>query len=194
MNAKREPSNQEIFLWALYRCGGASHFVDVEDVFEKCFELAPERFSWRTREIPDSNRAAHALRDAEAKYVGLLLKTADGLKRRLTVEGQKWIETRRTRFLDALESSRLVREPRTRPKARLLASVECSNLFRAWQSADEVPSKKWQMAELLRCSPDSNVEIWRNRIQALRSAAYDSQQKDILRFLDETMKVNPEWF
>lgn len=47
-------SNSELFVWALYLLGGAEHDVDVEDIYLKCFAIAPARLGWRTKpEIPD---------------------------------------------------------------------------------------------------------------------------------------------
>ena len=37
------PSNQDLFLWALFLLGGADRDVDVEEIYLKCFEIAPSR-------------------------------------------------------------------------------------------------------------------------------------------------------
>ena len=36
-------SNSELFVWALYLLGGAERDVDVEEIYLKCFEIAPAR-------------------------------------------------------------------------------------------------------------------------------------------------------
>ena len=85
-------TNSDVFLWSLFELGGGEDFVDVEPAFLLAFQLAPQRLGWRTKsDLPDLKKCSKALRDAEAKVPSLLLKQGPDL-RRLTVEGQKWIE------------------------------------------------------------------------------------------------------
>jgi hypothetical protein len=190
-----EIANWEIFLWALSRLEGGTTFVDVEDVFVKCFELAPRRFAWRTRaDLPDYKKCSKALRDAEARRPRLLVKTGDGLKRQVTVEGQEWVTANERRMLDIVHSGKVVQEPRSRPRVRLLAEVERSDPYRRWAEEGVLPAEKWQVAELLRCSPDSERRIWRNRLQVLRAAANGADRARLLAFLDELAATYPSWF
>ncbi len=63
-----QPNNQDVFVWALYLLGGADRGVDVEEIYLKCFELAPARLGWRTRpDLPDYKKASKALQSIEAK-------------------------------------------------------------------------------------------------------------------------------
>jgi hypothetical protein len=190
-----EMTNWEIFIWSLSQLGGASGFVDVEDVFIACFELAPNRFSWRTREdLADYKKCAKALRDAEARRPSLLLKTRDGLKRQLTVEGQQWVVRNERRMIDALHTGRVVGEPASRPRARMLTEVERSDLFQRWLSSGVTPIEKWQVAELLRCSPDSDWRIWADRLEVLRAAANGAKRGRVLAFVEAMGSAHPEWF
>jgi hypothetical protein len=190
-----EIANWEIFLWALGILGGADTFIDVEDVFIRCFDLAPKRFSWRSRpDLPDYKKCSKALRDAEAKGPHLLLKTQDGLRRQLTAEGQDWIKSNERRMVALLHSDLPVQEPRTRPRVRLLADVERSDLFQSWRRTGELSTEKWRFAELLKCSPDSDWRTWRNRLQSLRAAAKSAERLKTLEFLTSVAATHPDWF
>lgn len=195
MSPIEELTNSDIFLWALDELGGSSNFVDIETVFLKCFELAPRRFAWRTQPgLPDYKRCSKALRDAEARRPPLLVKTGDSFGRQLSVQGQKWVKANANRLGVTLKPGRVVQEPRIRPRSRMLAEAEQASAFEAWRADGVVPPEKWRMAELLRCSPDSDGEIWRNRLETLRAAAYSADRKNLLKFLDAAATSHPEWF
>jgi hypothetical protein len=194
MSPVEETTNWEVFLWGLSLLNGDAEFVDVEDVFIRCFELAPKRFSWRTRPIPDYKKCSKALRDAEARTPELLVKTRDGLRRRLTVEGQQWVSSTQHRMSAVASGAQKVKEPRSRPQSRLLADVERSDLFREWSTTRAVVAEKWRFAELLRCAPDSSYQIWRDRLQVLRSAAHHAENNNVLEFLNDLGRDHPSWF
>ena len=77
---------------ALFQLGGADHFIDVEDLFIRCFELAPERFGWRTCPYPNYKSLSKALRDYEAKFPSHLVKSPDGHGRQLSAHGVRWLQ------------------------------------------------------------------------------------------------------
>ena len=159
------------------------------------FEVAPLRFSWRTREdLPDYKKCSKALRDAEARRPALLIKTGDRFGRRLTVAGQEWVAASLSRLQTQFATGRNVSEPRQRPRSRMLNEVEDSELFKEWVEATAMPSEKWRVADLLRCSPDSSQRIWTERFQTLRSAAFAAEKTAILRFLDQLKSSHPDWF
>jgi hypothetical protein len=195
LNSVEDVTNSDIFLWALHELGGGSEFVDIEEVFLKCFELAPQRFAWRTRaDLADYKKCSKALRDAEARRPPLMVKTGDSFGRQLSVQGHKWIEANVTRLGAQLKSGHAVQEPRRRPRSRMLAEAEQAQVFARWRIDQVVPSEKWPMAELLRCSPDSNVAVWSNRLEALRAAAYAADRKELLKFLNAVASAHVEWF
>ena len=74
-------NNQDLFVWSLFLLNGGSEWVDVEDIYLKSFELAPERLSWRTRrDIPDYKKCAKALQSVEApgkNHEGMLVKKSE---------------------------------------------------------------------------------------------------------------------
>jgi hypothetical protein len=186
--------NPDVLLWALYELGGADDFVDVEDVFLRAFHLAPMRLSWRTREdLPDLKKCSKSLQEAERRVPAPLVKRGPDM-RKLTAEGQRWIEDNFDRLADALGSDRIVQPPRTRTPGRLVAEIARSPIFNTWTENRELSHEKWRSAELLRCSPDSARAVWRERLEALRSAAYSTGRNDVLEFLDALASKNSDWF
>lgn len=186
--------NSDVFLWALYELGGADQFVDVEDVFMRAFELAPLRLSWRTRaDVPDLKKCSKALRDAEGREPKLLVKQGPEM-RRLTVEGQKWIEENFDRLAEALDEKRVVRAPHTRRPARVVGQALQSPVFTAWQETGQMADEKWRVAEMLRCSPDSSRSVWRDRLETLRASAHAADRLDTLGFLDALARERSDWF
>jgi hypothetical protein len=195
MDQPDEITNWEIFLWSLHELGGSNEFVDVEDVFLRCFEHASNRFSWRTRvDIPDYKKCSKAMRDADARSPRLLIKTKNGLRRQLTVEGQQLISSHEARLKRLQEADYVLSEPKQRPTARLLANVEGSSEFIDWLSCKTIPTAKWRMAELFHCSVDSGESVWRSRLEVLRSAAHAANKKDVLAFLEAVVRSHREWF
>ena len=187
-------TNSDVFLWALYELGGSDKFVDVEEVFIRAFELAPLRLSWRTRkDLPDLKKCSKALRDAESREPRLLMKRGSEM-RCLSVDGQRWIENNFDRLAESLGDERVVRAPHTRSHSRLVAQALRSRVFRDWEDNGSITSQKWRVAEMLRCSPDSSSEVFRNRLEALRSAAYSSGRTDALEFFNAIADSRAEWF
>lgn len=187
-------TNSDVFLWALYELGGDEGFVDVEHVFYRSFELAPRRLGWRTRpKLPDLKKCSKGMRDAESKTPKLLLKNGPD-ERRLTVEGQRWIESNFDRLAESLGDDRVVEAPRSRDSSRLLAPLTRSSLFTEWVQDGAFVDEKWRYAELLRCSPDSTSNVWRRRLEELKSAAYAADRRQLFEFLDALEANRPEWF
>ena len=195
MSSADEIANSEIILWALSELGGNAEVLDVEEIFLKSFQLAPKRFSWRTRpDLPDYKKMSKALQEAEAKWPTFFVKTADGLGRQLAVDGQRWVKNNANRRHGLLAGDIPIQEPRQRPRSRMLAEVEKSAVFALWQANDSIPNEKWRVAELLRCSPDSATRIWRERLESLRAAANAAEREQLLAFLDQLANEHSEWF
>jgi hypothetical protein len=190
-----EPANWEIFLWALSELGGDADVRDVEEVYLRSFELAPNRFSWRTRsDLPDYKKCAKALRDAEARSPALLVKTGDKYGRQLTVEGQTWVAENRTRLQQLLGEGAVVQAPKRRPSQRVITNAEASPTFVEWSKSGALPLERWRLAEFFRCLPDSPPSVWRHRLETLRSAANAADRKALLAFLDEVSVSRSAWF
>ena len=187
-------TNLDVILWAIYDLGGDENFVDIEDIFLKAFEIAPLRLSWRTRkELPDMKKCYKALNDTERQQPDLILKQGPE-RRRLTAEGQQWIEKNFDRLADALGGDRRVHAPRIRLPSRLVSQALRSDVYKLWEENEIITDDKWRVAEMLRCLPDSTQKVFRERLESLRSAAYSSGRLEALKFFDAVAERHPDWF
>lgn len=193
MKTGRRIDNTDVIPLALFELGGKGRFVDIENLFMRCYEIAPERFTWRKYELPNYKIASKALRDFEDKYPGLLIRTGDGLQRQLSADGIKWIESRLPVYKGLLSEER--REPpHLRPSQRILNEVESSELFSAFDLGHPHQATKYEIADLLLCSPDSPVAIWNERIETLKSAAEASRRSELVEFFEHIETRYSEWF
>lgn len=185
--------NPDLIAYALYESGGIGRFVDVEDVFVKCHELAPERFSWRKFSYPNYKTLYKALRDLEAKHPKIMLKTADGLGRQLTAEGIAWVESRLNGFRRSTStpgSNPAIR----RPTQKILNDLAASAAVVQFAAGSPPALSRYVVADLLMCAPDSPPEVWRERLETYRSAASAANRPDLVRFLDFVRESKPEVF
>lgn len=185
--------NPDIIPIALDDLGGAGRFVDVEDLFMRCYEIAPERFGWRKHKIPNYKILSKALRDFEEKHPDLLIKPPDGLKRQLSAEGIKWLRRRMPAYRKVLGSSRKP-PPSRRPSQRILNELSRDPLFVSYSSGADFTFDKYRVADMLLCSPDSPIAVWRERLETFKSAAEDSNREDLVKFLDALAGSHPGWF
>ena len=179
----RQANNQDVFLWALSQLGGGDRPVDVEDIFIKCFELAPARLGWRTRpEIPDYKKISKALQSVEAKtHVGLIEKI-DQYHRRLTSAGIGWIEANLA-VLEARYGGAPVVASTRSPHERLRRRLRESKVF-----SSQSPSLI-EIAEVLECSPASGVSVWQSRVTQVDVAAQSLSDSELTEFLNRIRDV-----
>jgi hypothetical protein len=179
-----EANNQDVFVWALYLLGGADKDVDVEEIYLKCFELAPARLGWRTHpEIPDYKKTSKALQSIEATtHVGLLHRPHK-YSRRLTLEGIKWVEAYRS-ILEKNYSKAIVQASKTtnqhERKRHELKKSDAWAKFLIDPSAVEISDA----AAALQCSAASPVSVWSGRVNDLRRTGDLLSDESILNFAD----------
>ncbi|MGD0019052.1 MAG: hypothetical protein ABSD62_07325 [Candidatus Limnocylindrales bacterium] len=185
--------NPDVLPYALYLLGGTGDFVDVEEIFLKCYELAPERFGWRTQKLPNYKTLYKALRDFEAKHPRAMIKTSNGLGRQLTAEGIEYVRAR----LDRLEP---LRGPSARPPAirvraqRLLQDLVATPAAQRFFHGDTREPTRYEAAEALLCAPDSSAEAWHERLAIYRSSAEAARRGDVLSFLEFLDQVGAKWY
>ena len=179
-----EANNQDVFVWALYLLGGADRDVDVEEIYLKCFELAPARLGWRTHpDLPDYKKAAKALQSVEAStHIGLVHKPHK-FSRRLTLAGVHWVEL----YKKILEENY--------SHLPVMASKAKNNYERLRQEI--LKSRAWQMfkveqevhdiadaAAALQCSPASPQSTWQSRVNNLKRASDVLKDKELMEFAE----------
>ena len=177
-----EANNQDVFVWALYILGGADKDVDVEEIYLKCFELAPARLGWRTQpQIPDYKKTSKALQSVEATtHVGLIHRPHQ-YSRRLTIDGIKWVETYKD-ILEKVYSGKVVAASiNTSVHERSRQNIKQSHLWQVFKSG-ETNLDISDIAALLRCSATSPQETWKSRILDLRRASEVLNDKELEDF------------
>ncbi|NCY16461.1 MAG: hypothetical protein EBX39_06780 [Actinobacteria bacterium] len=182
-----EANNNDLLVWSLYLLGGASKWVDVEDVYIKAFELAPARLSWRTRpEIPDYKKVSKALQSVEApnhRWSALLEKRSK-YERKLSLEGLAWCE-RYQKELSALYSGEsVVTSAANQSDGRRIREVDTSETFKRWVHDPESPLAEHELADIFRCLPGSPKATWIGRFDEVVVAARRNGRPDIERFVD----------
>lgn len=117
-----EPTSWEIAVYALMLCEGHMRKVATEDIAVKCFEPAPDSFSWiKYPHFPDKDIVRIALTDARKTDRGKLVSGRAGRGKgqshrtrstpetdgwELTADGAKWINSNSQRIADALGHKR----------------------------------------------------------------------------------------
>ena len=179
-----EAITQDVFVLALYLLGGADKDVDVEEIYLKCFELAPARLGWRTHpEIPDYKKTSKALQSIEATtHVGLLHRPHK-YSRRLTLEGIKWVEAYRS-ILEKNYSKAIVQASKTtnqhERKRHELKKSDAWAKFLIDPSTVEISDA----AAALQCSAASPMSVWSGRVNDLRRTGDLLSDESILNFAD----------
>ena len=179
-----EANNQDVFVWALYLLGGADKDVDVEEIYLKCFELAPARLGWRTHpEIPDYKKTSKALQSIEATtHVGLLHRPHK-YSRRLTLEGVKWVEAYKEILEKNYSKAIVLASKTTNQHERKRHELKKSD---AWAKFLMDPStvEISDAAAALQCSAASPMSVWSGRVNDLRRTGDLLSDELILNFAD----------
>jgi hypothetical protein len=174
-------SNSELFVWALYLLGGAEHDVDVEDIYLKCFEIAPARLGWRTKpEIPDYKKTSKALQSVEAE-TEFIHKTHQ-YARRLTASGLNWVNSN----LDKLKSTYGNQKVQPAASNYLLQRLTFIKSHPIWKEFKEgnITNVLHTLADSLECSPASPQQTWEGRFVELEMMSRVLNDKEIGEFLN----------
>lgn len=189
-----DTSNYEIILVAVSHLGGAGQFVDLEEVYEEAWRLAPTRFGWRSKPYPSDyvgDRALRALlRDEDLSKRILVSPNRQALQ--LTAEGVRWVEENRDRFKRSAEATGA--RARGRGAQRQLVDLEKSEVVRLFAAGKNISPSRAQFADLLRLTPDADARAWRERLESYRSAAEQAGRKLVLRFCERLEAEHPDWF
>ena len=185
--------NPDVVAFALYQLGGTGRFVEIEDLFMRCYELAPRRFGWRTQAYPNYKTLYQALVDLERSHPNSVLKTANGFGRQLTAEGVAWVRSRE-RLLERALAQPAGGMAGRRPSQRLLNEFIASTAMQQFLKGAMPELSRYQAADLLIASPDSPPSVWRERLQTYRSAAEAAGRSEVKEFLNRLEASHREWF
>ena len=196
-------TNLEIAVYALFLQGGGTRSVHTEDVALKCFELAPESFSWvKYPNNPDKDIARVALTDARKEKIGPLVTGRAGRGKghftntqlkgsldgwRLNAKGIAWVKENEERLAAELKQ----KQPKSHRQEiqQHLSRVREHVLYKNFKDQPNgfVPTLG-PLAELLRCRVDAERVVWHKRFESLRNQALLAKQLDIIDFVDVCQK------
>lgn len=161
-------SNLSLFTWCLYLLDGAQRRVDIEEIYVKCFEISPSRFSWRTRsDLPDAKKLSKALVDAESK-TDFIIKF-DVHTRGLSAAGLSWIE----RYLPKLRhlyGGGMVPPGKSNVHRKLAQSLRAHPIWDDFKSGN-TDASIFSLSDALHCSPGSPNLVWKSRFEEILIAA-----------------------
>jgi hypothetical protein len=188
-----EISNSDLMLYALHRRDGAARQVDLEDLYEQCWELFPSRFGWKHKAHPSDKAGDQALRDLmkSERLKSLLRLSADRSSVRLTAEGVSWVRERLESFEQLVGASA---PSQSRPSQRHLIELERSEIGQSLLGSGESTASRPQVADLLHLTPDADARTFRDRLESWRSDAELSRRQDALKVLNLLESKHPDWF
>lgn len=184
------PNNADLIIWSLYVLGGSSKRIDVEDLYLKCFEIAPLRLAWRTRsDIPDYKKCAKALQEVEdprrSNKLALIIRL-DQYNRQLSVEGVKWCEQYRD-LLQSLYGS-YVPPAANQNLARRAKRIIESDAYAKYKR-NPASITRGDLAVAFRCPEMATHDVWRSRLDEVEVAANAVQDQDLLTFVAFTRNI-----
>jgi hypothetical protein len=181
------PSNVSVAIYALELLGGKFQFVHTEDIALKCFELLPDRFSWRKYpQHPDAEPARSALFDAAKEKYGCLVTGDNRMKGwKLTQNGVEYANR------VAAEVEMLVGKHGRRANVdrRGLGDVENHPAYIEYLSSRRVDHLQFhELTTMLRCPVDAPAALVRERFDSLMRRASDAGRDDIAGFLQAAVR------
>jgi hypothetical protein len=187
-----EATSIDIALATLHRLGGATRYVDIEELTIEAYRVGPQLFRWRTRrEYPSPEKVRMALVHAnERRAEPLVVSNAKGLAWRLTSAGVAYVDAAKVGTGSRRSSSSL-----SSPSARRVREIRRHPAYVKFAQGTPVADiERYQLADLLLCPPDSSAVAVMRKADAARAAALDIDDKDIERFLGEVAKeVEHKW-
>jgi hypothetical protein len=198
--AANDVSNVLLALAALDHLGGATKFVDIEDVAIEAFKVAPDRFGWRTKkEYPSWERVrtafVHANQSEQRRgATALVISDTEGSSWKLTADGVTFVRKNAAKTAAATGRKRS-RAGAASPSGRRTREIRRHSAFtRFLQGASVSDIERYELAEVLVCPPDSSAALVMRKLDVARAAALDVDDADVLRFLTEIAReVGRKW-
>jgi hypothetical protein len=182
---------------ALHLEGGTSKRVHTEDVTLRCFNLAPDAFSWlKHRGYPDKEVARKDLvRLRDGQYGEMLVDGRAGVTRveddgaaisdgwKLTEAGTKWIIANQSR-LESQLGVRIAKTTRQEAMKALDRIRKHKSYAEFAQQRGKFVPQLGELAAMLRCRVDAEDRVWASRFASLRNQAQLAGESEILDFLE----------
>lgn len=181
-------SNQLIAVLALNALGGARSRIDTEPIAVRCYELAPRRFSWKTRDHPNMYTTVQALIDARRQRNDALVGGGPKIGWLLTPAGVDWIESHpRDVAAAGLSGASNLRLEQTRALKRIADHAA----FMAWRP-DAEPLAPFEAASAVYLPPDAPARVIADRIAELSTFAQSAgfrREQEYLEWLKQAFNA-----
>jgi len=185
-------SDIDIVVFALYLLDGWQKRVHTEDIALKCYELAPNRFSWvKYPQYPDLRTAYFALGDAKKQKYGALVKGESERKKTiksiggwmLTASGIHWIKINTARIEKYLDRQTPIgaRLPGDRKLKELLGSAAFKKFTGLGEQAEISHA---EFAESLICTVNTGAEVLNDRLEQLYSIAEKLKREEVKNYVN----------
>lgn len=183
----REISNTDLCIWAMYLLSAHIRPVDVEEIYLKLFEVAPEKFSWRTRsDLPNMRNGLTALGKLEKDLYPEFVIKASPTSRMLSELGLRWIATNKQKF-EGLGNGHRVMPSRQNSDVQQIRRLQGSPAWSTWQKGLRPDLE--QLAEAFSCSPSSSRATWESRLNSAVFAAEVSGLEEAKNFIKEARGI-----
>jgi len=190
-------SDKDIVIYALYLLGGWQKRVHTEDIAIKCFELAPNRFSWiKYPQFPDLAPARFALEAAKKQKNGNLVEGESERKKdrkgiggwRLTGSGLSWVEINKKRIELSLEKKDIAGE-RLLSDRRLKELMNSKAFKKFIDMGENATINMPEFTESLICTINTTKDILRERIEQLEVVARKQNILSVVKYLHYCKKL-----
>jgi hypothetical protein len=181
------PTHQVVVLAVLARIGGADRFMDIEELTLAAFEVAPSRFSWRTRpDLPSPENVRWAL--SHAKQRDLVAQSMDGQSWKLTAQGVAYVRKHSGDLARANVAPPTAGKDSGRASERV-AQLRRHAVYSAYAAGTPVADReRHELADLLVTPPDAPKALVLRKLDSARAAAEVVGDGDVLAFLDYVAK------
>ncbi len=193
-------TNVALALAVLDQLGGATKFVDIEEVAVAAFKLAPDRFGWRTKkEYPSWERVriafVHANQNEQKRTGGaLVIQSKEGTAWKLSALGVEFVRENAARTEKATGRRRPASSAASASGRRVKEIRRHSAFSRFTHGTPVAEIERFELADLLMCPPDSSMVAVERKVDAARAAAVDAGDELVARFLGEVAKeVGRKW-
>jgi hypothetical protein len=185
-------SDKDIVVYSLYLLDGWQKRVHTEDIALKCYELAPNRFSWvKYPQYPDLTPARFALESTKKSQYGALVKGESERKKTiksvggwmLTASGIQWIKINKARIEKYLDRQVPIgdRLPGDRKLKELLGSAAFKKFTGLGERAEISHA---EFAESLICTVNTGAEVLNDRLEQLYSIAEKLKREEVKKYVD----------
>lgn len=192
---KKELSNIDVALFALYKLGGVTKKIHTEKIACEAYTLAKERFSWRLPEFRakgmiDKSPVRFALEQAKKKENGKLItgraggdiggEELEGWQ--FTPTGAIWIKENEARIVKELCQEKVVRHKVQ--DERFIRKIKNDPLFKLFQGNKTLDNvSRYLFTDMLVCAPDASINIINKKLNQIIANANLLGDKEIIYFL-----------